>query len=444
MPQHILDTANARGRALMEGHRDLSTADLAGAADTAWVMLAGCLVFMMQVGFTFLEAGFTRTKNSQAVCMKNLVDVGVGCVCWFICGWGFAFGEDNGSGLIGTSMFLPGQKDLNPGAWHLFFFQWTFAAAAGTIISGAMAERTTMIGYTVMVIATCGFIQPIVVHWAWSGNGTLYADGFIDFAGSGVIHMLGGVISLVGCAIVGPRKGKFDGGEPIVPSSVFNVCIGTFILWFGWFGFNAGSTLGVSGGSYVTSARVCACTQVCAAFGGCSAYVVHKMMNGDWDVTVFANGLLAGLVSITAGCSNMNLVPTAFIGIVGGAVMVVAGKILDAVKIDDAVGAFPVHGAAGAWGVLAAGLFDVDNGALNGGEALGTSIKGLFMIAIWAAAVSAPIFLVLKNAGMLRSALEDEMDGLDSHFAHSPRALGQNEGKVAVMPEADVEMGEPA
>ena len=209
-------------------------AGLTGAVDAGWMMLCGCLVFMMQAGFTLVESGSCRQKNTASVIMKNAIDASCGAAAWYFLGYGLAFGEDSG-GMFGTTHFFASETALTDGsgAYATWFFQWTFAAATATIVSGALAERAKIEGYAIFTLVMCGIIQPVVVHWAWSGEaGLLYKDSYLDFAGSGVIHMLGGVAALVGAKIIGPREGRFDGTHDeaeFAPSSILNICIGTFV-----------------------------------------------------------------------------------------------------------------------------------------------------------------------------------------------------------------------
>ena len=243
------------------------------------------------------------------------------------------------------------------------------------------------------------------------------------FTGSGVIHMTGGVAALCGAVIVGPRTGRFSESSEhnYGPTSVLNIALGTFILWFGWFGFNGGSTLGLSGGVALQAAQACVVTTMSAAFGGIVSFLVSSFLNKKYDVCAFANGILAGLVGITAGCGNMDVPASCGIGMVSGVIVVLSSNLLQKLKIDDPVDAFSVHGACGIWGVVAAGLFDKDLGLFTGEEgdfhaALGPNLVGILAIATWSAGVSTPIFLVLLKLNLLRASEAEQMEGLDQEF----------------------------
>jgi Amt family ammonium transporter len=436
----------------------------ARSADTLWLMICAFLVFFMQCGFALLEAGTVRAKNTKNILLKNLLDACVGCLIWY--GFGHAIAYGAGNGFIGMTevsgtepwFFLntkAGQKGDN--AEHAqgfdlasWFFQYVFAAAAATIVSGAMAERTALAGYIVYTTIITGFIYPVVVHWVWSGDGFLSAfagdywaskdekypvlGGVMDFAGSGVVHMTGGVAALCGAAIVGPRTGRFDESKNALPmpghSTTLQV-MGTFILWLGWYGFNPGSTLGIAPQGYAQlAARAVVCTTISASAGGLTVILLEKLV-GDktWSVGAACNGILGGLVSITAGCTAMYPGFALLTGFLGGLVYFGASKcVLTVCKVDDPLDAFAVHGACGFWGVFAVGLFAADEfdyrvstlaeapgGALTHGKgyALGAACVQLACIIGWVASLSCIMFMLLKVVGILRVSAEMEAAGMD-------------------------------
>ena len=366
-----------------------------GDVDAFYLMVVGILVFFMQSGFALLEAGSVRAKNTKNILMKNLLDACLGALIWW--GWGYGVAYDGGkdslgcakSYFIGTfgdpkgpSFFTGGYNSADHGfAYASWWFQFVFCAACATIVSGSMAERTSLIGYLFYTVVITGFIYPVVVHWSW-GYGWTYCwaaktnSAFIDFAGSGIVHMTGGVAALTGAAIVGPRKGRFDEAKKPITiaahNSTFQV-LGTFILWVGWYGFNPGSTLYLLG-SGQTLARCVVTTTLSAAAGGVTVVLTDKLLiSHTWDVSMLCNGILAGLVSITAGCGDVYPYAAMIMGFLGGFVYIAASKtVLNVCKIDDPLDAFSVHGACGFWGTISAALFS--QGALSGN----TARDGLF------------------------------------------------------------------
>jgi Amt family ammonium transporter len=406
-------------------------AQLTAAIDVGWIIFAGCLVFLMQAGFTLLEAGYVRTKNTQSILMKNVMDCATGALGWFAMGYGLAYGEDSkdaeeGGGFIGTDHFFVRNKDLKKDGTGVgfanFFFQWTFCATAATIVAGSMAERCHLEGYILVSLSLSVLLYPVVVHWTW-GGGWLAEKGYNDFAGSGVVHMFGGIVALVGAKILGPRLGRFDPAtmeEVKKPSSMLNICLGTLMLWFCWFAFNAGSTLGLSGGNSLTAGRCCATTMLSAASGGLTGFIIASKREKKFDIGAFTNGILGGLVGITAGCANIDLHLAVLIGFIAGIIVDLATALLEKLQIDDPVGAFPVHGACGIWGVIAAGLFDLDKGwfttSTNFNDSLGPQLLGILAIAAWASCCTAPLFLFLNKIGMLHVGEGMEERGLDNEF----------------------------
>lgn len=433
-----------------------------------WLILCGALVMFMQAGFAMVESGSCRAKNVQNILMKNLVDVCIGTLCWWATGWAFAYGFDgektieDDNGFMGYKQFFTDDfmvYDKDAGSWGpgetcagcqlSWFFQWAFCSAAATIVSGGVAERVNFPAYGSYTILMTAFIYPVVVGWTWSVKGWLNAGlindtGFMDFAGSGIVHMTGGVGALVGAAIAGPRKGRFDGTASETefdPHSLPLIVLGTFILWFGWYGFNCGSTLGMGSASTgVMAAHVAVNTTLSAATGGLGVLVLRFAILKKYDIGGMCNGILAGLVSITAGCGNLETWAAFIAGLVGACVYEGASRLLKLVKVDDPIDAFAVHGAAGAWGVFVCafldwGYFDSAHGwsgfdcykkegetKCNSdawGEQLVANIVEILAIAGWVAFFTALVFVPLRLAGILRSDDETQDKGQDA-AKHSP------------------------
>lgn len=397
--------------------------------DTVWLMLTGFLVFFMQAGFAMLEVGMVRQKGAVNALLENFMDAGLTAVCWWFIGFGIAFGTSSG-GLFGTSMFMVGMAEmsmpfgtLNVSVLTMFFFQFAFAATASTIATGAMAERTDFIGDIVYSALIALLIYPVVVHWVW-GGGWLAQQGFHDFAGSTVVHTVGGVVALTGAIFLGPRLGKVF-GQPVRPHNQGLATLGTMILWFGWYGFNPGSTLGVVGYEGLI-ALVALNTTLGAAAGLLVSMFVMFFRTGKWDLPASLNGSLAGLVAITAGCAFVTPASSLIIGAIAGVLVIYAAEIVEKLKIDDAVGAFAVHGACGIFGTLAIGLFAESSltivgpmagqaGLFTGGglALLGVQALGSLSTIVWVALTSVIMFTVLKAIGRLRVSKKGEEIGID-------------------------------
>jgi Amt family ammonium transporter len=393
--------------------------------DIIWVLLATVLVFFMQAGFAMVEAGATRAKNAANIVMKNLMDMSVGSLVFWAVGFGLMFGVNN-SGLIGTTNFFLGDYDPSTTEgmydFSFFLFQTVFAATAATIISGAVSERTKFGAYLIYTIAITGVIYPIFGSWVW-GGGWLndVGDGFIDFAGSTVVHSVGAWAALAGAIVVGPRLGKFSGdGKPraIPGHSVTLVALGVFILWFGWFGFNAGSTVS---GNDASIAMIAVTTNLAAAAGAVGSMVLGYILWRHYDASLSLNGVIGGLVAITAGTANVSPGSAIIIGFIGGLVVVGGVVLLERVfKIDDPVGAISVHGFAGAWGTLAVGLFaesgfgGVDGLFFGGGAGqLGTQAVGVIAAFAFVFPSSYIIFKLIDMTVGMRASDEDQIRGLD-------------------------------
>mmetsp|Transcript_126556 Transcript_126556/g.219271 ORF Transcript_126556/g.219271 Transcript_126556/m.219271 type:complete len:448 (-) Transcript_126556:556-1899(-) len=416
-------------------------------------MVCAILVFFMQTGFTMLECGTCRSKNSINIVFKNTLDACMSGMAFCAIGWAIAYGGDTHggprNGFIGSGEFFLVSSGAF-GGYAGWFFQWAFAATTATIVSGAVAERCAVGGYMVMSFIMISFIYPVVVHWVWSGAGWLSAfcdtdafnrvgtNGLIDFAGSGVVHLTGGVAAFVGAAILGPRKDRFGPKDEspedqaardkaFAPHNHTLVAMGTLILWLGWYGFNAGSTLALSGGFHAVSAKVCVTTTMAAAAGGWAALILARIFKKFWDADSMMNGVLAGLVGITAGCSTLEPWAAALSGFIAGIIYYGWCALLRKIKVDDVLGASAVHGAAGIWGVIAVGLFATpgnmaaayaDTGVHGlfyggGGEQLGVQVLGCVAIIAWVAVTSGIMFGVMKVAGILRVSEAEEVMGLD-------------------------------
>ncbi len=388
-----------------------------------WTLVAAILVFLMQAGFGCVEAGFTRAKSAGNIMMKNFLDFSVGSVCFFLFGFAIMFGMDAG-GLFGTSGFALGgvaEADL-PWTYTFWFFQSVFAATAATIVSGGMAERTKFSSYIIVSIVVTGIIYPMSGHWAWGslwlgddGAGWLEALGFCDFAGSSVVHSVGGWIALAGALVLGPRIGKYseDGKAKAIPGHNIPLAgLGVFILWFGWFGFNAGSTTTADG----TIGFIAMNTSLAACGGVLGAMAISWFRYGKPDISMTMNGALAGLVGITAGCATVSPTSSIIIGLIAGLLVVLSIEFIDKVlKIDDPVGASSVHGVCGAWGTIACGLFNIDGGLFFGGgfALLGVQLIGVGVFFAWAFGGGYILMAAIKAIFGLRVEKEEELKGLD-------------------------------
>jgi len=389
-------------------------ADAAGmqaAMDTMWVVTAGALVFFMQAGFALLESGMSRSKNAVNVVMKNFMDVCLGSIAFWLIGYGLMFG-DNPTGLFGQTHFLLGNAEHLD--YSLLFFQTMFAATAVTIASGAMAERTRYHAYLAGAVLICGFIYPVFGSWVWGsgyeGEGWLAQLGFIDFAGSTVVHSIGGWVALAGIMVLGPRLGRFGAqGEsrPISGHNLTQVALGGFILWLGWFGFNAGSTTAAE-----TSIGLIALnTHLAAASGAVGALVTLIVLRRPILLTQNVNGAIGGLVGITAGCATMEPLFAVITGLVAGLVVVLGSDLLEAFGLDDVVGAVSVHGFAGAWGTLAAGMFLT--GDLFNPVQIAIQALGVVAAFLWAFPLALLMYFVIDRVIGLRASTVDEQRGLD-------------------------------
>ena len=395
-------------------------ADLQKAIDTVWVLFAAFLVFWMQAGFAMLETGFTRAKNAANILMKNLMDFSVASIAYWAVGFAIMFGV-SASGIIGTSgFFLVGNFEhlsLRIPKLAYWIFQVVFAGAAATIVAGAMAERTRFTSYLIYSFIISAIIYPIIGHWIW-GGGWLGKLGFSDFAGSTVVHSVGGWAALMGTVILGPRIGKFnkDGSANAIPGhNIPLAALGVFILWLGWFGFNPGSTLSATGSNTALIAKIAVNTNLSAAAGSIVAMLLVWAMYGKPDASMTMNGALAGIVAITAPCDSVAPVSAVIIGIIAGILVVLGVAFLDKIRVDDPVGAVPVHGMNGVWGTLAVGLFHSERGLFTGGGISQLGIQALGVISIFAFVVVAMgiVFFLIKKTIGLRVSPDEEGEGLD-------------------------------
>src|SRR6056297_61786 len=395
--------------------------DYSYAIDTMWVLIAAAFVFLMQAGFAMVETGFTRAKNAGNIIMKNIMDFSVGSLVYWFIGFSIMFGTDIG-GLIGKiDIMAQGSYDflgLNIPTSAFLIFQTVFCATAATIVSGAMAERTKFKSYLIYSFFISLIIYPIVGHWIW-GGGWLSEMGFHDFAGSTVVHSLGGWAALVGAAVLGPRIGKYtkDGKSKAIPGHSLTLgALGVFILWFGWFGFNPGSTL--SGMASEDIGHIFMTTNLSAAACALSTMILTWIKYGKPDVSMTLNGALGGLVAITAGTDVIGFGGAAVVGFLTSFVMLYGIEFIDkVVKIDDPVGAIGVHGISGAFGTLAVGLFAVEGGLFFGGGTalLATQAIGVLAVAAWTLSTSFVLFKTIDMTIGLRVSEEEESSGLDIH-----------------------------
>jgi len=388
------------------------------AIDTVWVLICAYLVFLMHAGFTMVEAGFTRAKNIVNIMMKNMLTISLGALLFFAVGFGLAFGGDAGSFIGVKGFWLTGIDDLDFGIpMHAFWlFQAVFCATAATIVSGAMAERTKFIAYILYTAVITAFTYPVVVHWVWNGDGWLAQMGFTDFAGSTVVHGVGGWSALIGAWLVGARLGKYGKNGEVRAIPGHNIALGTLgtlLLWFGWFGFNPGSSLA---GTDTSIGLIATTTMLAASTGTIGAMIYTWIRHGKPDMTMTLNGALGGLVGITAGCASVSPTGAVIIGLICGIMLPISVSFFDKVaKVDDPVGAISVHGICGAIGTLAVGFLAVDGGLFygGGGALLATQAVGVVAVLAWTLGLGFVACKVIDVMVGLRVSREEEMEGLD-------------------------------
>ena len=388
--------------------------DLATVVDLLWVIVSGILVFFMQAGFTLLEAGFTSKKNTANIAMKNIVDLFIGGIAFWAVGYSLMYGNSI-SGFIGRLTIFY----IEPTDMHNLFFQTVFCATAVTIISGAIAERAKFSTYVIFAFLFTTFIYPIAGHWIWQSDGWLTQMGFIDFAGSTAVHVMGGFAALVYAFILGARHDKYNDDGTVNPKQGHNnlfAVLGVFILWMGWFGFNAGSTLAITGESASAVPLIILNTNLAAAAGGIMALFITWIKYKKADIAMTLNGTLAGLVGVTAGCSVVDPAGALAIGGIAGVLVTLMAEIVEKkFKIDDAVSSFSVHGIAGMVGTILVGLFATEGGLLYGGgfEQIKVQTIGALSVAVWSVAVTFIVVSILKYTVGIRVPLEHEIVGLD-------------------------------
>ena len=380
-----------------------------------WMLIAGILVFFMQAGFTLVESGMTRSKNAVNIAMKNLLDIAVGSLTYWFVGYSLMYGDTTNGWFFWSGIMQGEGADL--------FFQTMFAATAATIVSGAIAGRTKYSTYIIFSIVMTAIIYPIAGGWQWQGSGWLTELGFIDFAGSSIVHAVGGFAALVAAYMVGPRIGKYIDGKvmPIPGHNQILATLGVFILWLGWFGFNGGSQLAWGGDDTVAASTVVLITNLAAAAGALGALITTWIWYGKPHLAQSLNGALAGLVSITAGCGNMSAGGAVLAGLIGGVIVVFSIEFIEKkLKIDDAIGAASVHGVVGFWGTIVVGLWGIDGdgaaiGVFNGGGSaqLVAQLVGGLAYVVWAVVLSFIVFGILKYTMGLRVTEEEEVAGLD-------------------------------
>lgn len=409
--------------------------------DTVWVLLCGMLVFFMNAGFALVESGFARSKNTVNILAKNFIVFALSTFAFWFIGWGLMFGD--GNSFIGNQgLFFVSGEDNSPATgdaykgvyssinwtsvplYAKFFFQLVFAGTAATIVSGAVAERIKFNSFIVFSLILVAFMYPVSGHWVW-GGGFLASEGFRDFAGSTVVHSVGGWAALAGAIILGPRLGKYlpDGSlKPIMGHNMTSASLGTLVLWLGWFGFNPGSTMGVGDGSAI--AHVLLATNIAAAMGALGATLASIILLKKPDIGMILNGTLAGLVSITAPCAFVTISSAAWIGFIGGAIVVASVLFFDKMKVDDPVGAVSVHLVNGIWGTTALGLFFnnkiaisvagiAENDLLSYGGQIWIQIKGIVLIGLFTFIVSSIVWYGLRLFGGIRVSEQEEIEGLD-------------------------------
>ncbi len=390
---------------------------------SVWYLIGAALVFFMQAGFAMVETGFTRAKNAGNIIMKNLMDFCIGTAVFIIFGYGIMNSDTYFAGIIGKPEYdmFTNFEGFN---WSNFVFQLVFCATCATIVSGAMAERTKFSMYCIYSAIISFIVYPIEAGWVWNSHGWLAKLGFIDFAGSAVIHMVGGVAAIIGAAILGPRIGKFSKrtGKPhAIPGHNLPMgALGCFILWFGWYGFNGAAATDVA-----QMAKIFGTTTLAPAFATLTVMLFTWFKYGKPDVSMSLNGSLAGLVGITAGCANVDAAGAIIIGIVDGFLVCFGVWFVESVlKVDDPVGAVAVHGFNGIFGTFAVGLFDTNAGLFYGGgvHQLGVQCLGIVVIAIYAAIVMTVVFVALDKIWGLRVSPEEELAGLDSKEHGLPSA----------------------
>ncbi|KDO55751.1 hypothetical protein CISIN_1g044248mg [Citrus sinensis] len=410
--------------------------DTAYAVDSTYLLFSAYLVFSMQLGFAMLCAGSVRAKNTMNIMLTNVLDAAAGGLFYYLFGFAFAFGTPS-NGFIGRHNFALKSFPTSNFDYSYFLYQWAFAIAAAGITSGSIAERTQFVAYLIYSSFLTGFVYPVVSHWFWSVDGwasasntgdLLFGSGVIDFAGSGVVHMVGGIAGLWGAYIEGPRIGRFDrSGQSVLRGhSASLVVLGTFMLWFGWYGFNPGSFTKIlsayNTGSHYGQWSAIGRTAVTTTLAGCTAALTtlfgKRILSGHWNVTDVCNGLLGGFAAITAGCSVVEPWAAIVCGFVAAVVLIACNKLAEKAKYDDPLEAAQLHGGCGAWGVIFTALLLRRNSPYGlfmggGGKLLAAHVIQILVVAGWVSATMGPLFFILHKLKLLRISPEDEMAGMD-------------------------------
>lgn len=397
----------------------LEQAEMIRSIDTVWVALCAALIFQMEGGFALLEAGFVRAKNTMSIIAKVIIDITFGGIAFYAVGFGIAYGASNGwfafdMGITDADLGL-GLTVSNKLFW---FIQLGFAMAAVSIVSGAVAERMKIWAYALFVVLFCAIMYPMAANWVWNPDGWLAQRGFNDFAGSAAVHAMGGFAALAAAIVLGPRLGKYHKSGPLTPIPGHNLplaAVGGFMLWFGWFGFNPGSTLAAVG-NYELIGTVVTNTFLASAAGGISTMAYTYFRYGQIDITMVINGVLAGLVAITAGCNVVDSNSAIIIGAIAGVLVDVAVIFFDKIKIDDPVGAIAVHGINGLFGTIAVGFFATETGLFFGGgtSQLVTQLIGVLAIGSFSFVVTFLLMKLMKSTIGIRISREEESAGIDA------------------------------
>jgi len=397
--------------------------DLGVTLDYLWMLVCGAMVMFMQAGFAILESGACREKNAGVILMKNVLDVCVGTIVWYLIGYGLAYGiPDVPNSFLGVTNFAgtgflrtDSEGNLIHSPHYInWFFQWAFCATAATIVSGAVAERIKFTAYVVYSVVMNAIIYPIIVYWTWSGHGWLSNMGYSDFAGSGIVHLTGGIGALCGAVCLGARKSRWDHPDPkeFDPHSMSQVVLGTFILWFGWYGFNCGSTLGFANSGVAAQAALVAMnTTVSASFGGLAVFGLRYAQTRKLDLAGTCNGILVGLVAVCAGVGDVTPHACILIGCLAGGAHEIGSNVLKKLKIDDPLDAFAVHGCGGMTGVLLRPLLDRTGVK---GEMFGVHCLAVVVIIAWSGGISMLTLMCLKMVGCLRVDAHEEEVGADA------------------------------
>ena len=393
--------------------------ELVHAIDSVWVALCAALIFQMEGGFALLEAGFIRSKNSMSIIAKVMIDIMIGGLAFYAFGFAVAYGASNGYFAFGTGI-LSSDLGLNLTISNslFWFLQLGFAIASISIVSGGIAERMKIWSYAIFVIIFCIIIYPVAANWVWNPNGWLAKLGFNDFAGSSAVHAVGGFAALAGAILVGPRMGKYnaDGTANAIPGHNLTLAsVGAFILWFGWFGFNPGSTLAAVG-KWELIGKVAVNTFLASAAGGVSTMAYTLIRYKKVDITMVINGVLAGLVAITAGCNLVGPNSAIVIGFFAGVFVDICVVLIDKMKIDDPVGAIAVHGVNGFFGTIAVGVFAEEKGLLFSGDVhfLGIQTLGVVVISLFSFLTTYLVFFLMKKTIGIRIHRHEELVGMDA------------------------------